>query len=94
MANNRMVLVCNVCNPVPNAWSYKDKKGVLIIAKWYPGGPYYRNNNDTMGQEFEYFLKEHNHDELPSKHYKKGAGQENPIRLEYESEGLPVLNKK
>jgi hypothetical protein len=94
MANNRMVLVCNVCHPKKNKWKYGDK-GVLVIAKWYPGGAYYRNDDGTgMGNEFLKFLEEHNHPEFDSQFYSKGSGQENPIRLEYESESLPIIKKK
>src|SRR3990167_10137255 len=100
MANNRMVLVCNVCVPKPNDWDYDKKmKGTLAIAKWYPAGvgigegdgSYYTNFNDLddWGKRFFDFLTKHQHQEVPSKHYTKGAGQENPVRLEYESEGLP-----
>lgn len=89
-----MVLVCNVCHPKKGDWQYH-QKGVLAIAKWYPGnnggGNYYRNDDgEGMGKEFTDFLVEHEHAELPSEHYTQGAGQENPIRLEYESEGLPI----
>jgi hypothetical protein len=98
MANNRMVLVCNVCHPKKGEWEYKEK-GVLIIAKWYPGdnggGAYYRNDDgEGLGDQFLEFLEEHEHYEVASKHYLKGAGQENPVRIEYESEGLPILKKK
>jgi hypothetical protein len=89
MANNRMVLVCNVCKP--KDWDYIDKKGILPIAKWYPGGAYYRNDTASMGEEFEKFMEEHSHIELASEHYLKGAGQPNPVRLEYESIDMPVL---
>lgn len=75
MANNRMALVCKICVPKEDDWRWGDK-GVMAIAKWYPGGPYYRNNNETMGKDFEEFLEEHYHD---------GESGENPIRLEYES---------
>lgn len=91
MANNRMILVCNVCHPKKGDWKYGDK-GILVIAKWYPEGPYYRNDNgETMGIDFLKFLEEHNHPEIESEFYSVGAGQENPIRLEYESESLPII---
>lgn len=95
MANNRMILLCNVCQPDNEKWQYHSK-GVLAIAKWYPGGEdetgaaYYRNDNgEDMGKEFLQFLYDHRHGELASEHYTKGAGQENPVRLVYESVGLP-----
>lgn len=73
-----------------------EDKGYLAIAKWYPGGmgeegaPYYRNDDGKgLGGEFLQFLDEHKHGEVASEHYTKGAGQSNPIRLEYESENLP-----
>ncbi len=100
MANNRMLLICNVCIPKRGDWQYH-QKGTLIIAKWYPGGmgeegaAYYRNDDgEGMGKEFLDFLEEHKHGEVASKDYTKGAGQENPVRLEYESEGLPILPKR
>ncbi len=64
------------------------------MAKWYPGGDgaYYSTMPDTLDQRFGQFLIDHAHPELPSKHYLAGAGQENPVRLEYESEGLPKLD--
>lgn len=90
-----MVLVCNVCKPEANKWDYTDKKGLMIIAKWYPGGDgaYFRYNTDSMGEEFEKFIQDHAHPEVASEFYSIGAGQENPIRLEYESVGLPKLEK-
>jgi hypothetical protein len=101
MANNRMVLVCNVCHPNKGDWQY-DQKGVLAIAKWYPAGgfiagddgAYYRNDGGKgLGKEFVEFLSEHQHQEVASEHYSQGAGQENPVRLEYESEGLPIIQE-
>lgn len=88
-----MVLVCNVCVPKPNDWTYDDrsKDKILVLAKWYPVGAYYRNDNgETLGQDFLGFLDRHQHLETPSEHYTAGAGQENPVRIEYESEGLPI----
>jgi len=98
-----MILVCNVCVPKPNDWDYNKKtKGILVLAKWYPGGfgeegaAYYTNENDKAkwGEEFFEFLDQHKHGEMGSKKYSKGAGQENPVRIEYESEGLPVFDAK
>lgn len=92
MANNRMVLVCNVCIPKADDWNF-NSKGILPITKWYPEAPYYKVSGDTEWvKRFEDFLEEHHHPEVPSEHYGIGAGQENPIRIEYESRGLPVLN--
>lgn len=93
-----MVLICNVCHPKKGDWQYH-QKGVLAIAKWYPGdnggGQYYRNDDgELLGKEFVSFLEEHEHPEFASEHYTAGAGQENPIRLEYESEGLPIITTK
>ena len=102
MANNRMILLCNVCKPDDYNWGYGEK-GVLPIAKWYPAGDgiggddgsYYRNDNGrAFGKEFLKFLEEHQHREVASEHYKKGAGQENPVRLVYERKGLPILAAK
>lgn len=93
MANNRMILLCNVCQPEDEGWKYHDK-GVLTMAKWYPAtgqedGFYYNIQGDNIQQ----FLEEHQHLELPSEHYTAGAGQDNPVRLVYESKSLP-LNKE
>ena len=94
MANNRMVLVCNVCLPKANEWTFNDE-GLLPIAKWYPGGhgAYYRNDSSSMGKDFEEFAHKHAHQELASEGYSAGAGQPNPFRLEYESVDLPILTK-
>lgn len=95
-----MLLICNVCHPErPAKFTYGQDDGYLVIAKWYPAdkhssGAYYRNDEGRdMGKEFLVFLYNHSHEEVGSKHYKKGAGQENPVRLEYESEGLPIIDK-
>ena len=99
-----MILICNVCVPKNTTWVYGDK-GVLAIAKWYPAGfiggkgkgagAYYRNDGGkNMGKEFTDFLVEHEHQEFSSEHYKAGAGQENPIRLEYECIGEPILREE
>lgn len=85
-----MVLLCNVCQPTDN-WKYGEK-GVLALAKWYPNGAYYSNCSEMeLGHKLLEFLEEHSHCELASEHYTKGAGQENPVRLVYESKGLPIL---
>jgi len=97
MANNRMFLVCNVCHPEQPAEFVISSEipGALHLAKWYPGndGAYYRNNTAGMGEEFEKFLIDHAHTELPSQGYTRGAGQPNPVRIEYESVDLPVLSE-
>ena len=93
MANNRMVLICNVCNP--SDWKYHDK-GVLAIAKWYPAGGFIAGDDGAYynidGESIQKFLDEHQHKEVASEHYTAGTGQENPVRLEYESKGLPILS--
>ena len=83
-----MVLICNICHPKKGEWKYKEK-GVLVMAKWYPGdkggGQYYRNDDgEGFGKEFCDFLEEHEHYEIASKNDLAGAGQEYPVRLEYE----------
>jgi hypothetical protein len=99
MANNRMYLVCNVCEP-------KDENCLngngtsLCLAKWYPGGSpegaaYYRNDDgEGLGKQFLDFLEAHKHGELASEGYTAGAGQENPVRLVYEVDGLPILEER
>lgn len=62
-----------------------------------PGdGAYYTNSDELekWGKRFFDFLKEHEHTELRSGYYSAGAGQPNPVRLEYESVDLPVLESK
>lgn len=97
MANNRMLLLCNVCKP-KDEWSYSDreKEGVLYLGKWYPPGAYYTNKQflEEWGKCFFDFLEQHQHLEVASKYYKAGAGQENPVRLVYENDGLPILEEK
>jgi hypothetical protein len=95
MANNKMYLVCNACKPEDEN-SLNDDIGVLCLAKWYPSGVYYTNTNDIKkwGEDFFMFLADHSHSEVPSKNYIAGAGQENPVRLVYEVDGLPVLKNK
>jgi hypothetical protein len=103
MANNRMYLICNVCHPeVPAEFivtQITPESGAIAIAKWYPGGmneegaPYYSNrSSEQLGDDILEFLDMHKHGEVASEKYLKGAGQENPVRLEYETEGLPKLN--
>lgn len=95
MANNRMYLICNVCHPERPAEFIigSGDKGSLCIAKWYPVGAYYSNPPvEEVGRDIFQFFEDHQHLEVPSEHYTAGAGQENPVRIEYESEGLPVLS--
>lgn len=86
MANNRMILLCNVCKP-DSSWKYHEK-GVFALTKWYPAstengidtdGAYYTNQNPRdLGEKFLRFLTEHQHLE------KFPGGNEHPVRLEYE----------
>jgi hypothetical protein len=88
MANNRMILLCNVCVPEGKEWKYSDK-GVLSIAKWHPQCSY----APIISKEvIDNFLEKHSHPEVPSEYYTAGAGQNNPVRLEYESIDKPILN--
>lgn len=87
MANNRMVLVCNVCQP--KDWQYHTR-GVLVVSKWYPGEDQWWIGERSL-ENVNKFLGEHNHAELASEGYLKGAGQPNPVRLEYEIDQPPVL---
>lgn len=88
MANNRMMLVCNVCIPPGTNWVYQDALDgkVLHMGKWYPGGAYYNAPEKAWLDEF---YENHSHPELASDDYSRGAGQDNPVRLEYESMSLP-----
>lgn len=102
MANNRMFLICNVCHPeIPASFTINTitpESGAIHLAKWYPGGmneegaPYYRNDGGgNLAKEFLNFLDIHKHGEIRTKSYRKGAGQPNPVRIEYESEDMPIL---
>jgi hypothetical protein len=93
MANNRMYLVCNVCKPKDEDL-LDGEEGALCLAKWYPCIPYYTNGTpEDKGIEMFEFFENHSHPEVASEGYEKGAGQENPVRLVYECDGLPVLEE-
>lgn len=94
-----MILLCNMCVPPFKEWKYGNK-GVLAIAKWYPAGGFIGGDNGAYYFNPDYkewairiqiFFNEHQHRELASSHYKAGTGQENPVRLEYEIIGPPIL---
>lgn len=91
MANNRMILMCNVCRPVGSkaplygkptkSGSFRRGKGVFVLAKWYPSGAWYVNvfTNGEMVR----FLKRLNN--WLEKHRHEGEGSdEYRFRLEYE----------
>lgn len=93
-----MYLICNVCHPRPDNGQLNGS-GVLCIAKWYPAGgfiagqdgSYYTNDNfESLPEKLNAFLIQHQHQAVASEHYEAGEGQENPVRLEYESVGLPL----
>ena len=88
MANNRVMLVCNVCIPPGTNWVYQDALDgkVIHMGKWYPGSAYY---NAPTKATLEEFYESHHHPELASEDYGRGAGQDNPVRLEYESVSMP-----
>jgi len=89
MANNRLIALCNVCQPDDEGWNFGDR-GVMGMAKWYPSGGSYYNFPPT--KTIENFFIEHSHPELPSEAYTVGAGQDNPIRFVYESVSLPIIS--
>lgn len=74
MANNRMALICNICEP---KWETMPPKAGLILGKWYPGGGY--ANTSVTQERLNDFLIEHEHN-----------GNEYPLRLEYECEPNPA----
>lgn len=89
MANNRMFLICKVCNPDPKAdwprWDSLLEQGFFHLAKWYPGeiGDWYTNRPETIGTLLDEFFTMHAHpDKYP-------GGTESPFRLDYEWEGTP-----
>lgn len=87
MANNRMLLICNVCVPPgTQEWPRYDDPALLHIAKWYPVGAYY---NVPAAERIEQFLELHQHLEIDP------AGLENPVRLEYEVwvRDMPAIKK-
>lgn len=88
MANNRMLLICNVCMPPDTEWSYNNP-ALLHIAKWYPDAPWYPSPQNTLGDRLANFLELHAH---PNE---RGGTEENPIRLEYETwvRDMPAIKK-
>lgn len=92
MANNRMYMVCNVCEPTEDWQIFSN--GVLYMGKYYPCTESYASMSDEeLGSRIHKFLKDHNHPEVASEHYSAGAGQENPVRISYERKGLPIIEK-
>lgn len=69
MANNRMYLICNVCEP---KWETMPPKAGFPLGKWYPGNGGY-GGNKIDGGKLEAFINEHEHN-----------NHEHPLRLEYE----------
>lgn len=73
MANNRLVLICTVCNPT-DEWHYNiDTKidNVFAVAKYFPSTGWYtrRTNNESFNRWLEF----HGHD------------REWPYRFDYEA---------
>lgn len=90
MANNRMVLVCNICVPPgTQKWPHYDSPALLHIAKWYPGSAWYSMHPESLGERVEAFLELHKHIEI------EPATVENPVRLEYEiwTIDMPAIKK-
>lgn len=74
MANNRMYLVCNICN------SENPDVGFFAIAKYFPSSGWYsiREDNKSLNE----WLETHTHlDKMNDPHY-----GDNIIRFEYENE--------
>lgn len=77
MANNRAVLVCNVCHP--SDWDYAPpRSGIFVISKFYPTTGHYPNFDvDKLYK----WMDDHRHlgeSDLPDH-------DEYPFRLEYET---------
>jgi hypothetical protein len=90
MANNRMYLVCNVCLPPgTREWPQPGDPALLHIAKWYPASPWYSQHPESLGDRVEKFFEDHMHPEIHL------AGEENPVRLEYETwvRDMPAIKK-
>lgn len=79
MANNRMILICNACNPVGEVWTFYDEQGnrnpgILVMGKWDPGSSYARRGEEP--NKLPDFLEAHGHVGSEFEEY--------PIRFEYE----------
>lgn len=68
MANNRLVLICTICNPSED-WDYG--VNTCVMAKYYPSTGYYTDKGKLNA--FSVFLEHHLH-----------PGEDYPFRLEYE----------
>lgn len=69
MANNRIYLICKICE-YPGPFEDIVKRTFFAIAKWYPGSGWGTNREDN--ESFNQWLEFHSHD------------QEFPFRFEYE----------
>lgn len=74
MANNRLVLICNHCNP--GKWEYHTN-GVFAIGKFYPATGWYTNRKN-MAEDLDEFYEKHS--------FCHGGeyGKEWQFRMEYE----------
>lgn len=72
MANNRMFLICNICEP---EWKTMPPKAGFFLGKWYPGynDSGYGNGSPYDGVKLMEFVNDHCHN-----------NHEYPLRLEYE----------
>lgn len=73
MANNRLVLICRVCNQ--KEWQYFlqaniRNESIFVLGKWYPGSGWSIGNRGTDG--LSEWIEKHSH------------GQEYPFRMDYE----------
>lgn len=68
-------------------------KAFFHVAKWYPGGDgaYYTSGSPEYAEKLNQYFIDHAHPEIPSESYKAGAGQPNPVRLDYESDDPPKV---
>ncbi|MEK6828659.1 MAG: hypothetical protein AABY15_00910 [Nanoarchaeota archaeon] len=70
MANNRMYIICNICEPT---WKISVPKAGFFLGKWYPGSYDGYWCKELDGKELDKFIQFHAHN-----------NHEHPLRLEYE----------
>lgn len=83
MANNYMMLVCEICNP-ENEWHFdRVPRPIFRLAKYYPVGEFYTAGERDYALRLDKFFTDHKHDEVSHDQMVGGTW----FRLDYESEG-------
>ena len=92
MANNRMILICNVCRPIGSkaplygkptkSGSLRRGKGIFVVSKWYPHMGWGRSGlskelHARFSKKLDVWFDRHRHECIGSDEYR--------FRLEYES---------